>query len=195
MTNYFENLRKRIIWIAIGILCYYFAAIPISLIPHLLLPGIGISSFSAFGLYSFVSIGLLLYFVYRALFKVNPSLMPLFKKLKIYKKIILSTIIIIPLTTIVISSGLIIPELEYGECAISSSMIMLDGTHQGSTTSQSMNNISECLNHCKYYDDFNPKLEKTCQFRGLFGSDPIVITNESVDYNNKIKFNGKINEN
>lgn len=189
MINYKENLRKRIILIIIGILCYYFAIIPLSLIPHL--SGIGMNYFSGFSLYPFVSIGLLLYFVYRALFKVNPSLMPLFKKLKIPKKIILSIIVIIPLVTIVISSGLIIPEWEQGECRISSSMVTLDGTHQGSTTTQTMRNISECLDHCKYPDDFNPKLEKICQFRGLFGSAPVVITNEFVEYTNEITFDEK----
>ena len=189
MSNYRHNLRKRIIWIAIGILCYYFAIIPISLIPRVLLPGTSLSYFSGFSLYSLVSIGLLLYFIYRALFKVNPSLMPLIKK---YKKIMLVSVIIIPTLTIVLPSGLIVPEWEQGECSISSAMIMQDGTFQGSTTSQTITGISECLNHCKYYDDFNPKLEKTCQFRGLFGSAPIVITNESVEYNNEITFDGKI---
>jgi len=188
MTNYFENLRKRIIWIAIGILCYYFAIIPLSLIPHFLLPGIGMSYFSGFSLYSFVSIGLLLYFIYRALFKVNPSLTPLVKK---YKKILLITTITIFTLMISLHSGMIVPEWEQGECSISSSMIMQDGTFQGSTTSQTITGISKCLNHCKYYDNFNPELEKICQFRGLFGSAPIVITNESVEYNNEITFDGK----
>lgn len=192
MTNYKENLHKRIILIIIGILCYYFVFIPVSLLLHVVLPGIGINYFSGFSLFPFINIGLLLYFVYRALFKVNPSLMPLFKKLKIYKKIILSTIVIIPLVIIVISSGLIIPEWEQGECTIYSTNYSITGTPRGSSTEQTMSNISECLDNCKYYDEWNNKSEKTCQFRGLFGSDPIVITNESVEYENKIKFDGKI---
>ncbi len=189
MTNYFENLRKRVIWIAIGILCYFFAIIPMSLIPHILLPGTGMSYFSGFSLYSLVSTGLLLYFVYRALFKVNPSWLPLIKK---YKKMMLIFVTIIPISIIVLPSGLIVPEWEQGQCSISSSMVMPDGTFQGSTTSQSITGVSECLDHCKYYDDFNPKLEKTCQFRGLFDSAPTVITNESVEYDSKIAFDGKI---
>ena len=189
MTNYFENLRKRVIWIVIGILCYYFAIIPISMIPHVLLPGTSMSYFSGFSLYSLVSIGLLLYFVYRALFKVNPSFMPLIKK---YKKPILVFVIIIFTSTVVLPSGLIIPEWERGQCSVSSAMIMQDGTFQGSTTSQTMTGKSECLDHCKYYNDFNPKLEKTCQFQGLFDSSPTVITNESAEYDSKIAFDGKI---
>ncbi|QMU55218.1 MAG: hypothetical protein GKS07_10185 [Nitrosopumilus sp.] len=189
MTNYFENLRKRIIWIIIGILCYYFAIIPISLISHVTLPGIGLSYFSGFSSYQLVSMGLLFYFVYRALFKVNPSFMPLIKK---YKKILLVFVIITSTSTIVLPSGLIVPEWEQGECRISSSMIMQDGTSQGSTTSQTMTGISECLDHCRHYDDFNPKLEKTCQFRGLFDSVPTVMTNESTEYDGKIAFDGKI---
>ncbi len=188
MTNYFENLRKRVIWIAVGILCYFFAIIPVSLIPHILLPVTDMSYFSGFSLYSLVSIGLLFYFVYRALFKVNPSWMPLVRK---YKKTMLVFVTIIPTLFIVLPSGLIVPEWEQGQCSISSSMVMQDGTFQGSTTSQTMSDISECLDHC-YYDDFNPKLEKTCQFRGLFDSAPTVITSESAEYDGKIAFDGKI---
>ncbi len=189
MTNYFENLRKRVIWIAVGILCYYFAVIPISLIPHVLLPGIGLNYFSGFSSYQLVSIGLLSYFVYRALFKVDPTLMPLIKK---YKKIMLVSAMIITTLTIILPSGLIVSEWEQGECSISSAMVMQDGTFQGSTTSQSISGVSECLDHCKYYDDFNPKLEKTCQFKGLFDSAPTVITDESAEYDSKIAFDGKI---
>lgn len=188
MIDYTKNLRKRIILIIIGILCYYFAIVPLSLIPHVLLPGFGMSYFSNFSLYSFVSIGLLLYFVYRALFKVNPSLTPLVKK---YKKIILIITIAIFILMIFLPSGIIVSEWEQGECSISSSMMMVDGTNQGSTTSQTISGISECLSHCKYHDSFNPKLEKICQFRGLFGSDPIMITTESVEYQNKVTYDGK----
>ena len=188
MTNYFENVPKRIIWIVIGILCYYFAIIPISLIPHVLLPGIGLSYFSGFSSYQFVSTGLLLYFVYRALFKVNPSLMPLIKK---YKKSVLIFLIMIPTLIMTLYSGLIVPEWEQGECRISSSMVMQDGIFQGSTTSQSIAGVSECLDHCKFHDDFNPKLEKTCQFRGLFDSAPTYTTKESTEYNIEVTFDGK----
>lgn len=190
MTNYFENLRKRIIWIAIGILCYYFAAIPISLIPHFLLPGTGMSYFSGFSLYSLVSIGLLLYFVYRALFKVDPSLMPLFKK---SKKIIVPCIVAIPILAIILPSGLIIPEWERGECSISSTSYSVNGQPMGSTTSQSITGISECLTHCKAPDLHRPESETTCQFRGLFDSDIVVRTPEDfANSEGKIKFNGDL---
>lgn len=189
MTNYTENLKKRIILVVIGILCYYFAAIPISLVPRLLLPGDTVSYLLGFSLYSLVSIGLLFYFVYRALFKVNPSLMPITKK---HKKAILVATIMIPGLFIAFSSGLVVPEWEQGECTISSSMRMQDGTLQGSTTSQTVSGISECLNHCRYQDDFNPELEKTCQFRGLFDSTPTAITDESAEHGNDTLFDVKI---
>ena len=94
--------------------------------------------------------------------------------------------------TIILPGGLIAPEWERGQCRISSDMIMPDGTFQGSTTSQTMTGMSECLNHCKYYDNFNPKLEKTCQFQGLFDSAQTVMTNESAEYNSEITFDGKM---
>ena len=188
MKNYFENLHKRIIWVAIGILCYYFAIIPVSLIPRLLLPGNSLSYFSDFSLYSLVSIGLLLYFVYRALFRVSPSLMPPVSK---HKKIILVFFVVVSMLSVALPSGLILPEWAQGQCSISSAMIMQDGTFQGSTTSQTMSGISECHDHCKYQDELNPKLEKTCEFRGMFDSAPIGITNESAEYNHEITFDGK----
>jgi len=190
MSIYKENLRKRIILVIAGILCYFFAVIPLSIIPHVLFLGNSMGHFADFSLYRFVSIGLLLYFVYRALFKVDPSLMPLFKK---FKKILVPCIIIIPILTIILPSGLIIPELEQGECSISSTAYTIHGQPIGSTTSQSITSISECLTHCKTSNLYNPESGITCQFRGLFGSDVIVRTPEDfANSEGKIKFNGDL---
>ena len=190
MTYYKTNLRKRIILVTVGILCYFFAVIPLSLMPHFLFLGNSMGPFADFSLYRFVSIGLLLYFVYRALFKVDPSLMPLFKK---FKKILVPCIVVIPILTIILPSGLVIPEWEQGECLISSTAYSVNGQPMGSTTSQSITSVSECLTYCKTPDLYYPESELICQFRGLFGSDVVARTPEDfANSEDKIKFNGDL---
>lgn len=190
MTNYFENLRKRIIWIAVGVLCYYFAVIPLSLVPHFLLPGTAVSYFSGFSLYSLVSFGLLFYFVYRAVAKVDPPLTPLLRK---YKKILLISTVILFTLLIALPSGMIVPDWEQGECIVSSTAYAPDGEPMGGTTSQSIGGKSDCLSHCKYDNSINHNDDSTCQFRGIFGSEIVFRTSEDfANSDGKIKFNGKL---
>ena len=165
MTDYVENLRKRIIYIIIGIVVSYFSIIPLGLLhsqfSYTPLP----DPVSSYFFFNSVRIGIMVFFLYFALVHIKPSFIPQQKK---YRKLIILSILVIFTLSIALPSGYLIPQLEQGGCITKSGSYNEKGNF-GGTSSQGVTTESECIDNCIFTGKFNTREEKFCEFKGIFG--------------------------
>jgi hypothetical protein len=186
MIDYKENLRKRIIFVIIGIVSYYLVPAPLSILFSSVSYGETFSSFWFFYVYKGIAISFLIGFLYVALVQVKPSLIP--KKTK-YRQMIIASIITITILSIMIPSGLIVNDWRQGQCLIKSGTLNENGMLSGSTSS-GVGSELECIQHCKFSGRVSMNEGKTCEFNGLFGSAHWIKTPKDLaDVEDKIPWN------
>ncbi|MGY5148791.1 MAG: hypothetical protein ACW9W3_01875 [Candidatus Nitrosopumilus sp. bin_68KS] len=177
MIDYKKNIRKRIIYIIIGIAVSYVSIIPLTLIFSLLqfreLP----DPITSYFFYNGIRIGIVILFFYFAFIVVKPSLVPQLGK---YKRLIMFTILLIVTLTILFPSGYLIPQLEQGACITKSGSYNEEGHFSGSS-SQGMSNESDCVESCIFSGKLNTRGEKLCEFKGMFGKTHWVKTPDEFD--------------
>ncbi len=171
-TRRLENLRKRIILVILGIVASYFGIIPLGMFYHMF------TSFStpdpvfSYFFFNGARIGIMVLFLYFALVRVKPSLVPQQEK---YRKLVLLTIFVIVALAVCLPSGYVIPQLEQGGCITKSGNYNDDGNFGGSS-SQGITTESECIDNCVFSGKFNTREEKFCEFKGVFGKTQWVQT-------------------
>ena len=165
MIDYKTNLRKRIIYIITGIAVSYLGVIPLGLIfPQLRLGGLH-DPITTYLFYESFRIGIMILFLYLAFVRVKPSFVPTQKR---YRKLIVFVILLIATLTVLLPSGYVIPQLEYGACITKSGSYNEDGKFSGSS-SQGMSNESDCVDSCIFSGKFNTREDKFCEFKGMYG--------------------------
>lgn len=164
-TRLLENLRKRIIFVIIGIAGYYLVPVPISLLFNIFFHGELLTSIWAFYIFKGAAIFFLVGFLYIAFVKVKPSLMPHQKK---FKQMLIVGILAITILSVVIPSGLIVDDWKQGQCLIKSGTINENGVIYG-TTSSGVGSEEECIQNCKFSGRVSMNEDKSCEFNGLFG--------------------------
>lgn len=185
-TRLLENLRKRIIFVIIGIAGYYLVPATIGILFNIFFHGELLTSIWAFYIFKGTAISFLVGFLYVALIKVKPSLMPHQKK---YRQMIIVGILTITILSILIPSGLIIDDWKQGQCLIKSGSINEEEKFSG-TTSSGVGSESECIQHCKFSGRVSMNEDKSCEFNGLFGSGDWVKTPEDfADVEDKTPWN------
>ncbi len=161
-NGFLENIRKRIILVTLGIVGYYLlpAAIHIFLIPMESSPSIW-----TYYLFKTASISFLIGFLYLALVKVKPSLVPKRKK---YRQTVAALIILFTILSVLIPVGLIVKDWTHGYCITSSGTTREDGKFSG-TASYGEGSEFECVRSCVMTGNVSMDEEKFCKFDGLFG--------------------------
>jgi len=142
-TRLLENLRKRIIFIIIGITGYYLSPVPMSILLNIFFHGKVLTSIWTFYVFKVIAISFLVGFLYIAFVKVKPSMVPHQKK---YRQMIIVSIVIIASLSVLIPSGLIVNDWKQGQCLITSGP-MNDKERFAGTVSSSINSESECVRH------------------------------------------------
>ena len=183
MIDYAKNLRKRIIYIIIGIAVSYFSIIPLGLLYHQFSYTSLPNPVSSYFFFNSMRIGIMMLFLYFALVRVKPSFVPQREK---YRKLIILSILIIITLTIALPSGYVIPQLEQGGCITKSGSYDEEGRFSGSS-SQGVTTESECIDNCIFSGKFNTREEKFCEFEGMFGKthwektpDEIIMNGKSI---------------
>lgn len=181
MNAYTVNLRKRIIYIIVGVVVSYFNILPLGMLylqlSHSPLPDPVFSYFFFNG----IRIGIMILFLYLALVHTKPSLVPRQKK---YQKLALVSIVVVVVVTVALPSGYGIPEWEQGGCITKSGSYDEDGRFSGST-SQGITTESECIENCIFSGKLNTREEKFCEFVGLFGKTHWETTPEKIAMGDK----------
>jgi len=145
-TRLLENLRKRIIFVIIGIAGYYLVPAPIGIMLNIFYHGELLTSIWTFYIFKGTAISFLVGFLYVAFVKVKPSLIPHQKK---YRQMIIVGILTITILSILIPSGLIVDDWKQGQCLIKSGTINEKEKFSG-TTSSGVGSELECIQHCKF---------------------------------------------
>ena len=184
-TRLLENLRKRIIFVIIGIAGYYLVPVPFGILINIFFHGELLTSLWTFYIFKGTAIFFLVGFLYIAFVKVKPSLMPQQKK---YRQMIIVGISTITIISILIPSGLIIDDWKQGQCLIKSGSINEKERFSG-TTSSGVGSELECKQNCKFSGRVSMDEDKSCEFNGLFGSGHWVKTPEDfADVEDKISW-------
>ncbi|MGY5147899.1 MAG: hypothetical protein ACW9W4_07870 [Candidatus Nitrosopumilus sp. bin_7KS] len=189
MIDYKKNWKKRIKYIILGIISFYFGHIPIHLIFEIISLPVDHMTWATFG-FNFVRFGMLAMFLYMAFIYVKPSFFPQQKK---YRKISILIIILIPTFSILLPSGYVIPQWESGYCTITSYQVSGEGTLQlGGGTSSGVSSESHCIENCRNIYDINSKdKENSCEFTGMYGKTHwIKSSSEILDVTDKIRYGG-----
>ena len=183
----FENIKKRIILVMIGIVGYYTIPIPLGMLMHLVLRIELINDFGFYSIFQITTISFLIGFLYIAFVKVKPSLFPQQKK---YRQMIVLSILTITILSIMIPGGLIVKDWKQGQCLIKSGTFNEDGMMSG-TTSSGVGSELECILNCKFLGRVSMNEDKSCEFNGLFGSGHWVKTPQDfAGIEDKITWNG-----
>lgn len=186
-SDLFENLRKRVILVIIGIITSYFAIIPLGLLYHQFSYAPLPDPISSYFFFNSVRIGIMVLFLYFALVHTKPSLIPQQKK---YQKLIMLSIFVIITLTIAFPSGYLIPQLEQGGCVTKTGSYD-EQRRFGGMSSQGVTTESECVDNCIFSGKFNTKEEKFCEFDGVFGKTHWEKTpKDFADIKEKIPWNG-----
>ena len=160
-----ENLRKRIIFVAFGIVASFFGIIPLGMVYHMFTSFSTADPVLPYFLFNSIRIAIMVLFLYIALVRVKPSLVPCNGK---YRKLVMLGIFVIVILTVALPSGYVIPQLEQGACITKSGTYDKDGKFGGSS-SQGINTESECIDSCIFSGKFNTREDKFCEFKGMFG--------------------------
>lgn len=164
-TVLLENLRKRIILVIVGVAGYYLSPAPLGMLFGSLSYGELLTSLWLFYAYKGIGISFLIVFLYLALVKTGPSLVPKQKK---YRHLIGLVIASTVLLSVLIPSGMIVEEWTQGQCITKSGSFKDDGEFRGTTSSGSGSEL-ECIQSCIFAGKVSMNEEKTCKFNGLFG--------------------------
>ena len=164
-SRYFENLRKRIVLVVLGIVASYFGIIPLGMAYHMFASFSETDPVFSYFFFNGVRIGIAVLFLYLALVSTKPSFVPQQEK---YRKLVLVGIFVIALVFVAVPSGYVVPQLEQGACITKSGIYDEDGNFGGSS-SQGITTESECVDSCVFSGKFNTREEKFCEFNGVFG--------------------------
>ena len=181
MSDYGHNLPKRTL-IAIGAVAAYY----LINLPYLLINGFFNQPTLQHGLpdyfiYNVIKFGTVSAILYIAFIVVQPSLFPKSTK---YKRLVILTVILIPISVIALQSGYVIPQLEQGLCITHSGTANEDGNFIGSR-SQGISTESECNASCEFNSKTSTGEDKLCEFHGVYGKTDWVIdpNNENIIFN------------
>ena len=181
MVYYEHNLRKRIL-IAIGAnAAYYLINLPYLLINGFFNQPTLQNDLPDYFIYNVIKFGTVSAILYVAFIVVKPSLFPKSTK---YKRLVILTVILIPISVIAMQSGYVIPELEQGLCITHSGTANEDGNFIGSR-SQGISTESECNASCEFNSKTSMKEDKLCEFHGVYGKTDWIIdpNNENIIFN------------
>ena len=163
-NNLFENLRKRIILVIIGIVGYYFVPALVGILFRLFTHGELLISLWMYYIYTGSAFAFLIGFLYLALVKVKPSLVPKERKFRIFIGLIITSMVLL---SVLIPSGLIVDDWKQGQC-ITKSGNFKDGKLSG-TTSAGVGSELDCIQNCIVTGRVTMYEDKSCEFNGLFG--------------------------
>ena len=188
MIDYKTNWKKRLTYIGLGIISFYFGFIPIHIIFQIIFPGATHMMWASYG-FNFVRFAMLVVFLYIAFIRVKPSFFPQQKKIR---KWIIVTMVLIPTLAILLPSGYIIPQWESGHCSITSNIMSKDGIEQkGSSTSFGPSTEADCIKSCKDASNISYDRGNSCEFTGTYGKTHWQKTSmDFADVNEKIRFGG-----
>ena len=176
MTEYEQNLRKRILIVFGAIAVYYLINFPYLLINGFFNQPTLQNGLPGYFIYNVIKFGTVSAILYVALVVVKPSLFPKSKK---HKQLVILTVIMVPISVIAVQSGYVIPELEQGLCITHSGTANEDGNFIGSR-SQGISTESECNASCEFNSKTSMGEDKLCEFHGVYGK-----TDWMIDPNNK----------
>ncbi|QLH05943.1 hypothetical protein [Nitrosopumilus ureiphilus] len=188
MIDYKENWKKRLTYVLFGIISFYFGFIPIHIILQIIFPANSAVMWVTFG-FSFLRFAMLGIFLYMAFVHVKPSFIP---KQKRYRRLIILILLLIPILTILLPSGYIVPQWESGFFIVSSGIMTKDGIeHKGSTTSFGASSESDCIESCKNISNVSSDRGNSCEFTGMYGKTHWQKTSRDfIDVNERIHFGG-----
>lgn len=181
-----ENLRKRIIFVIVGIAGYYLVPVPIGILLNIFFHGEFLTSLWTFYIFKGTAISFLVGFLYVAFVRVKPSMIPHQKK---YRQMIIVGILTITILSILIPTGLIVDDWKQGQCLIKSGSINEKENFAG-TISSGIGSELECMQNCKFSGRVSMNEDKSCEFNGLFGNEHWIKTPEDfADVEDKIPWN------
>ena len=181
MTDYGHNLHKRFLIVLGAIATYYLINLPYLLINGFFNQPTLQNDLPAYFVYNVIKFGTVSAILYVALIVVKPSLFPKSKK---YKRLVILTVIMIPISVIILQSGYVIPELEQGLCITRSGTTNEDDNFIGSR-SQGISTESECNASCEFNSKTSMGEDKLCEFHGVYGKTDWIIdpNNENIIFN------------